>query len=75
MNKFIRIINDIPKISADQTVKRYIRGIKKYIRTEFSKKQYDQINQIISDALKVEAWNGAYITTAQYNRPQMEGKT
>lgn len=53
--KFIRIITDIPKICSDETVDRYMCGIEIFIRTELCAKEYEQIDQIISDYIKVEA--------------------
>lgn len=58
---FIRIITDIPTISAEEAVDRYMRGLKKYIRTELCTKEYSKVNDMMSDALKVESSKGPYV--------------
>eukprot|EP00171_Calliarthron_tuberculosum_P016938 IDg16938t1 len=52
---FLKIILDIPKISTDEIIDRYTRGLKRYIRTEICTNEYTSLNKAMSDTLKVEA--------------------
>lgn len=51
---------DIPNISAEECVDRFTRGLKKHIRTQLCTKDYENLNQLMSDALKIEASLGFF---------------
>lgn len=57
---FLRIIMDLPKITADETIDRYMRGLKRYIRTELCTKEYTRLNLIMADSLRIEASKGQF---------------
>ncbi len=57
---YLKIIMDIPKISSDEIIDRYTRGLKRYIRTEICTKEYSSLNKAMSDALKVEAAKASF---------------
>ncbi len=52
---FLKIVIDIPTITPEESIDRYMRGLKSYISTEICTKDYTTLNQIMADALSVEA--------------------
>lgn len=58
--EFQKIIMDIPNISPEEAIDRYLRGLKRQIQTELCTKEYENLNDILSDALKVEASKGSF---------------
>ena len=52
---FLRIVLDIPDITESEKMDRYQRGLKSYIWEVLCTKDYDNLEAIMTDALKVEA--------------------
>ena len=52
---FQSIVLDIPKITMPEKIDRYSRGLKSYIWEALCTKQYDTVEALMLDALKVEA--------------------
>jgi len=63
---FQSIVLDIPKITMPEKIDRYSRGLKSYIWEALCTKQYDTVEALMLDALKVEAAKqGSYRGNAQ----------
>ena len=52
---FLRIVLDIPDITEAEKMDRYVRGLKPYIWEVLCTKEYQTLENIMTDALKVEA--------------------
>lgn len=52
---FLKIITDIPNISADEVIDRYMRGLKTNISKELCTTSYDNLTTLMSHAISVEA--------------------
>lgn len=61
--KFMSIIIDVLDISSDETVDRYMGGLRNYIREKLCTKEYARENGMIQDELKVETSKGSSILT------------
>jgi hypothetical protein len=59
---FLRILIDIPRISTDEQLDRYSRGLKPYIWAELCTTDYTNLEDLMRDAERVES--------AKANRPQ-----
>ncbi len=52
---FMKIITDIPNISMEEVIDRYMRGLKNHVSRELCTKTYQSLTDLRSDALSVEA--------------------
>lgn len=68
---FQSIVLDIPSITMPEKIDRYSRGLKSYIWEVLCTKQYESVETLMLDALKVEAAKrGSYRSSAQSNAYQ-----
>ncbi len=52
---FLKIIIDVPNISTEEVIDRYMKGIKPNISRELCATTYDSVTKLVSDALSIEA--------------------
>lgn len=52
---YLKIIIDIPNISADETIDRYMRGLKQHVSRELCTTNYTSLTTLMSHALRVES--------------------
>lgn len=52
---FLEIVLDIPSITEDEKIDRYARGLKPYIWEELCTVNYNSLNELMSDAERVES--------------------
>ncbi len=67
---FLKIIIDIPNISTDEVIDRYMRGLKAEISQELCTTTYDSLTTLMSHALSVEAAKKSFLRSrTTYSRP------
>lgn len=69
---FLKIIIDIPNISNDEVIDRYMRGLKSYISKELCTHTYDSVTTLMSHALSVEASKSSFNYNLNISKP-LEG--
>ena len=57
---FLKIIINIPNISKDEVIDRYLRGLRPEICQELCTNEYDSITKVMSDALSIEAAKNSF---------------
>ena len=65
---FMKIVIDIPRISQDEVIDRYMRGLKSHISKELCTKEYTSLTTLMSDALSVEASRNSFLRTIEPSR-------
>ena len=60
---FMKIIIDIPKISTDEVIDRYMRGLKPYISKELCTTSYQSLATLMSHAFSIEASKSSFLRT------------
>lgn len=67
---FLQILLDIPDITEAEKLDRYCRGLKTYIWESLCTKEYQKVESVMTDALKVEAAKkGSRVTNNTNTRP------
>ncbi len=66
----MKIILDIPKISTDEVIDRYMRGLKPYISKELCTVNCNSLTTLMSHALSVEASKSSFSKT--FTRSNLE---
>lgn len=69
---FMRIIIDIPYISTEEVIDRYMRGLKPHISKELCTTNYESLTKLMSHALNVESSKASFTRVFTSNSDQTQ---